>query len=183
PSQDVINANLPDRVVSHGEKITLAGLDVEILELTPGEANGAAMLHAPDHAMIFPGDVVQHDKIPMPFVSHETWLAQLEALSAALPGETTAFQGHGRPERFDVLARETARYLTTARDKVIEKLDEGRELRPAAVEALVAELSAAFPFHVAGGGADRAGAIGGLSRRIAAQANAGDAGGPVFAAG
>ncbi|MEM8634777.1 MAG: MBL fold metallo-hydrolase, partial [Pseudomonadota bacterium] len=70
PSQEIITEALPERIVSHGERLSLAGLDLEILALTPGESDGTAAIHLPEHRTIFPGDFVQNTKIPVPFESH-----------------------------------------------------------------------------------------------------------------
>lgn len=182
PSQEEINASLPDRPVTHGLSLVLGGVTLEIIELTPGEADATAVIHVPEHKVIFPGDLVQRDKIPMPFHSHMTWLAQLDAMAQRMPDGTLAYQGHGVPMLLAPQIAATRDYLTTARDLVRSRLDGKAELTEAARQDIAFELMTHFPFHAPGGGNDRPRVLNGLMSRLAKQIASGDHAGVAFRA-
>ncbi len=179
-SQDQINSSLPDTTVAHGQRLVIGGLTLEILELTPGEADATAIVHIPEHNVIFPGDLVQGNKIPMPFHSHMTWLAQLDALAQRMPRETVAYQGHGAPASLHKLVAATREYLVTARELVRSTLGSNADLTNAARAEIAFELASRFPFHAPGGGNTRARVLNGLISRLSKQIAAGDRAGPVF---
>lgn len=180
PTQDEISENLPDRIVTHGEHMEIGGVSFQIMELTPGEADSTAMIHVPQHGLIFPGDFVQNTKIPVPFHSHETWLAQLSEIGRTLPAGTISYQGHGLPAPLHDLIVSMEDYLSTARDLVRDAVHADGSLSDAATADVARRLTERFPFHIAGGGFSRERTLNGVVGRFASQIANGDAPGPVF---
>ncbi|MEM9840693.1 MAG: MBL fold metallo-hydrolase [Pseudomonadota bacterium] len=174
PTPETVAANAPTHVVSHGDRLEIGGIAMDVIVLSAGEADATAMLHLPEHGVIFPGDFVQNTKIPVPFHSLETWLAQLAAVDAALSGDTLAYQGHGVPAPLGAQIGEMRVYLELARDLVRDGLGEADVLSDHDASAIAEALVERFPFHVAGGGATRDRALAGVIARIAAQQMRGD---------
>lgn len=95
PSQDVIGANLPDRVIDDGDVIELAGLRFEVHEMGPSEAEVTAMLYLREQGILFAGDLINDGFVPAPLESLDRWLAQLDEIAARYPANTTVYIGHG----------------------------------------------------------------------------------------
>lgn len=179
-SQVDIAASLPDTPITHGQTLALGDLTLEIIELTPGEADATAIIHIPEFNVVFPGDLVQREKIPMPFHSHMTWLAQLDAIAQRMPHGTLAYQGHGAPMPLHPQIAATSEYLTTARDLVRTNLNGKTNLTDAARQDIAFELITRFPFHTPGGGNSRARVLNGLIVRLSKQIISGDRAGAAF---
>lgn len=85
-----------DVLVGGGERITLAGLDFEIL-FTPGHSPGHVTWALPDAQAIFSGDVLFKGSIgrtDLPFGDHPTLMRSIQQLLDAFPGETAVYPGH-----------------------------------------------------------------------------------------
>jgi glyoxylase-like metal-dependent hydrolase (beta-lactamase superfamily II) len=85
-----------DELVGGGERISLAGLDFEVL-FTPGHSPGHVTWALPDAAAIFSGDVLFQGSIgrtDLPFGDHPTLMRSIQQLLDAFPGETAVYPGH-----------------------------------------------------------------------------------------
>ncbi|MEM8837013.1 MAG: MBL fold metallo-hydrolase [Pseudomonadota bacterium] len=181
-TQAEISSTLPNRTLAHGQVLQIGGVLFQITELTPGEADSTAMLHLPEYDILFPGDFVQNGKVPMPFHSHETWFAQLEAVLERFPERTQSFQGHGKSGLLHDLIFETREYLMAARNLADTLAASVPDFDEAALQNAVDQMILRFPHHVSGGGNPRDRVVPAVLRRIASQIAEGDEAAAPFAA-
>lgn len=87
----------PDRELSHGQVITVAGIQLRVLS-TPGHSPGSVCLHAPELKTIFTGDTLFQGgpgATGRSYSSFDTIIGSISRDLLALPGETTVHTGHG----------------------------------------------------------------------------------------
>jgi hydroxyacylglutathione hydrolase len=98
---------LADNLVSGGEKLELAGFDIDVI-FTPGHSPGHVTYSIPAEQAIFSGDVLFQGSIgrtDLPGGDHTTLLGSIARLLDALPDETRVHPGH---MGITTLARERA---------------------------------------------------------------------------
>jgi hydroxyacylglutathione hydrolase len=85
-----------DETVAGGERLSLAGLDVDVL-FTPGHSPGHVTYAVPDHGALFSGDVLFKGSIgrtDLPGGDAPTLLENIRKLVDGYPPETTVYPGH-----------------------------------------------------------------------------------------
>jgi hydroxyacylglutathione hydrolase len=85
-----------DHVVAGGEKLELAGLEIDVL-LTPGHSPGHVSYSIPSEGALFSGDVLFQGSIgrtDLPGGDTATLMASIATLLDRLPDETRVFPGH-----------------------------------------------------------------------------------------
>ncbi len=85
-----------DHLVSGGETLSLAGLDIDVL-FTPGHSPGHVSYSIADELALFSGDVLFASSIgrtDLPGGDHATLLRSIAGLLEALPDETRVLPGH-----------------------------------------------------------------------------------------
>jgi glyoxylase-like metal-dependent hydrolase (beta-lactamase superfamily II) len=88
-----------DETLEGGEKLTLAGLDIEIF-FVPGHSPGHLAYSIPSEGVLLSGDVLFQGSIgrtDLPGGDHERLLKSIGELLDALPGETNVLPGHMAP--------------------------------------------------------------------------------------
>ncbi|MFD9889271.1 MBL fold metallo-hydrolase [Amycolatopsis sp. NPDC059027] len=87
----------PDRSLSDGERLTVAGLDVRVLH-TPGHTWGGVSLHVPEHGWLFSGDTLFQGgpgATGRSYSDFEVIIASIANRLLVLDGTTTVHTGHG----------------------------------------------------------------------------------------
>ncbi len=85
-----------DHTVAGGERLTLAGLEFEVV-FTPGHSPGHVTYALPAHEAMFSGDVLFQGsvgRVDLPGGDWPTLRASIETLLESLPAETTVYPGH-----------------------------------------------------------------------------------------
>jgi len=85
-----------DHTVSGGEKLELAGLDIDVI-FTPGHSAGHVTYSVPDEAAIFSGDVLFQGSVGRTDLPGGDWATLLESIRTLVdshPPETTVYPGH-----------------------------------------------------------------------------------------
>jgi hydroxyacylglutathione hydrolase len=88
-----------DETLEGGEKLTLAGLDIEV-SFVPGHSPGHLAYSIPSEGVLLSGDVLFQGSIgrtDLPGGDHERLLKSIGELLDALPGETNVLPGHMAP--------------------------------------------------------------------------------------
>jgi glyoxylase-like metal-dependent hydrolase (beta-lactamase superfamily II) len=83
--------------IEHGEHLSIAGVDVEVL-LTPGHTPGHCCFHVADEGVLFSGDQLFQGSIgrtDLPGGSYETLMESMATSVLPLPVETAVLPGHG----------------------------------------------------------------------------------------
>lgn len=86
----------PEHLVSGGERVSLAGLDFDVV-FTPGHSPGHVTWSLPAEQALFSGDVLFQGSIgrtDLPFGDHQTLLRSIAGLLDAFPDETVVHPGH-----------------------------------------------------------------------------------------
>jgi hydroxyacylglutathione hydrolase len=86
----------PERTLTGGEHLTLAGLDIDVI-FTPGHSPGHVSFSIPEHEALLSGDVLFQGSIgrtDLPGGHHQTLLDSIATLLNALPDETRVLPGH-----------------------------------------------------------------------------------------
>ena len=85
-----------DETVAGGERVSLAGLDIDVL-FTPGHSPGHVTYAVPDHGALFSGDVLFKGSIgrtDLPGGDGPTLLDSIRRLVDGYPPDTTVYPGH-----------------------------------------------------------------------------------------
>jgi hydroxyacylglutathione hydrolase len=85
-----------DETVSGGERLELAGLEIDVL-FTPGHSPGHVTYSIADEAVLFSGDVLFRGSVgrtDLPGGDWPTLLESIRALTDRFPEETTVYPGH-----------------------------------------------------------------------------------------
>ena len=85
-----------DETVSGGERLSLAGLEIDVL-FTPGHSPGHVTYAISDHAALFSGDVLFRGsvgRVDLPGGDGPTLMESIRTLVDRFPGETTIYPGH-----------------------------------------------------------------------------------------
>ncbi|MEA2312465.1 MAG: hydroxyacylglutathione hydrolase [Solirubrobacteraceae bacterium] len=88
-----------DETVSGGERLSLAGFDIDVL-FVPGHSPGHVAYSIPEEQAVFSGDVLFEGSIgrtDLPGGDHQRLLQSIGELLAALPDETHVLPGHMGP--------------------------------------------------------------------------------------
>jgi hydroxyacylglutathione hydrolase len=86
----------PEHTVRGGERLTIAGLDFEVV-FTPGHSPGHVTWSLAEEQALFSGDVLFQGSIgrtDLPFGDHQTLLRSIAGLLDAFPDETVVHPGH-----------------------------------------------------------------------------------------
>jgi hydroxyacylglutathione hydrolase len=89
----------PEKTVSGGDKLTLAGFEIDVLS-TPGHSPDHVTYSIPAEQAIFSGDVLFQGSIgrtDLPGCDHATLMASIAMLLETLPDETGVLPGHMEP--------------------------------------------------------------------------------------
>lgn len=154
PTQETINANLPDRLIEDGDVLQYAGLRLEVLEVGPSEAEATSVLHLPDQDVLIIGDLINDGFVPAPLESVDNWLVQLDDIEARYAADTTVYIGHGSHGRLaEMLAGQRA-YLEALSELVGDVITDGT-LSADEAETVAFRLEGRFPHHHGVGGNPR----------------------------
>jgi glyoxylase-like metal-dependent hydrolase (beta-lactamase superfamily II) len=86
----------PEETVAGGERLTLAGVDVDVV-FTPGHSPGHVSYSIADEKVLLDGDVLFQGSIgrtDLPGGDHRTLLDSIATLLSTLPDETRVLPGH-----------------------------------------------------------------------------------------
>jgi hydroxyacylglutathione hydrolase len=86
----------PEETVSGGERLSLAGLDIDVI-FTPGHSPGHVSYSIADEQILLDGDVLFRGSVgrtDLPGGDHRTLLDSIAALLNTLPDETRVLPGH-----------------------------------------------------------------------------------------
>ena len=109
----------PNRTVGDGETVLLAGLELTVLDLGPGESpHDSVWMLGADRRTVFSGDQFYgHMHAYLADGLHQEWLMHFPVLRRQLPADAVLHPGHGRPGGLDMLDWQ-ARYIATFVDAV-----------------------------------------------------------------
>jgi len=89
----------PEKTVTHGDKLHLAGFDIDVIG-TPGHSPDHVTYSIPSETAIFSGDVLFQGSIgrtDLPGADHATLMRSIATLLDTLPDDTGVLPGHMDP--------------------------------------------------------------------------------------
>ena len=147
PTQEMLDANLPDRIVEDGKPFTVAGLMVTPLVMGASESAAAVVYQLPDLDAAIVGDLVNVLTISAPTLSLDAWLGQLDRIEENTNERTTVFVGHGPSGPAKPLVADQRAYLLQLRELVAAAAANGEGVTTEETEAIVRTMRAAYPHH------------------------------------
>lgn len=112
---DGIEPPHPDRTFSGALSLEVGGQAVELIEVGPAHTAGDVIVHLPDAATVFTGDILFHNGTPLIWDGPvANWLAACDQILGL--GCDVIVPGHG-PLADAQAVRDTAAYLTFVRDE------------------------------------------------------------------
>jgi glyoxylase-like metal-dependent hydrolase (beta-lactamase superfamily II) len=149
---------LPNTVIAPGQRLSIAGLDIETRELGPGEAPSHTLLYVPAARALFSGDLILNRMTPF-FLEEQTadWLLRLNDLEAAFPDAATLYPGHGAPGVPRLLIQAQADYIATFRTLVAQQMAvagqwDGQVVSPAGKQRIIGEIKLHYPDYIRASG-------------------------------
>ena len=122
---------MPDKTFSDKMRITLGGVDIDLLNLGPAHSPGDIAVWLPQTRLVISGDLAFHQRM-LPLFEHtntaawiETW-DKFEALGAEI-----VIPGHGEPTNMAEVTRYTRDYLVHLRKNIAQVIDAGGTLKDA----------------------------------------------------
>jgi len=103
----------PTRPLEHGQRITVAGIDLEVLH-TPGHSPGAVCFYAPALGTVFTGDTLFHGgpgATGRSFSDFPTIIESIRDRLLTLPPETVVLTGHGESTTIGAEAEHLAEWI------------------------------------------------------------------------
>jgi glyoxylase-like metal-dependent hydrolase (beta-lactamase superfamily II) len=127
---------LPDHPLGVDEILDIAGTQLRLVDIGPGECADNAIIHIPEADALIASDLIYNGAHPW-LAEHRTssWLRQLDDVQGRFGNIPNIYAGHGPPgtgELFDIQRR----YITDFR-KLISRHAKYSTLSAAAVEAIV----------------------------------------------
>ncbi|MFM9974740.1 MAG: MBL fold metallo-hydrolase [Beijerinckiaceae bacterium] len=116
----------PTRLVAHGDRVGLAGLDWTVDQRGRCEALGMTMLHQAERSILFAADLVGNRVTPwLVDKSTGSWLTELGTAKARYADIATCLPGHGAAAPALALFDEEMSYLTFFRELVRSEMRGG----------------------------------------------------------
>lgn len=171
PSQQTINANLPDRLISDGDIIQFGDLRLEVVEMGPSEAEATSMLYLRDQNILFVGDLINDGFVPAPLESLDNWLLQMEAMAERFSEDTLIYIGHGPHGRLGPQLRAQQAYLQDLSHAVDAAIEDSL-LDAQEADAISLTLEARYPHWHGVGGNPRQEVLRAVAGIVAAQRGA-----------
>jgi glyoxylase-like metal-dependent hydrolase (beta-lactamase superfamily II) len=108
----------PDHILPGEAVLHLAGVELRIADLGPGECADNSIIHLPQADALIASDLIYNRGHPW-LAEHRTaaWLAQLDRVAAQFAGVGRVYAGHG-PEGDAMLFETQRRYITDFRARV-----------------------------------------------------------------
>ena len=118
--------------------LTVGDRAVSLIELGPAHTGGDTIVHVPDSATVFTGDLLFIDGTPIVWASLSNWIAACDRILEL--GADVLVPGHG-PVTDASGVRDVQRYLTFVRDQARERFDAGLDPAAAADDIDISEFA------------------------------------------
>jgi glyoxylase-like metal-dependent hydrolase (beta-lactamase superfamily II) len=131
---------LPDHPLGADEILEIAGTQLRLIDIGPGECADNAIIHIPEADALIASDLIYNGAHPW-LAEHRTssWLRQLDDVQSRFGNLPNIYAGHGQPGTADLFDMQR-RYIEDFR-KLVAKYVKNAGLSTEAVEAIVAETA------------------------------------------
>jgi glyoxylase-like metal-dependent hydrolase (beta-lactamase superfamily II) len=117
-----ITVRPPSRTFEGRLELSVGDRPIELIELGPAHTGGDTVIHVPDAAVVFTGDLLFIDGTPIVWANLGNWIAACDRILEL--GATTLVPGHG-PVTTGQGVRDVQGYLTFVRDEARKCFDAG----------------------------------------------------------
>jgi glyoxylase-like metal-dependent hydrolase (beta-lactamase superfamily II) len=131
---------LPDHPLGADEILEIAGTQLRLIDIGPGECADNAIIHIPEADALIASDLIYNGAHPW-LAEHRTssWLRQLDDVQSRFGNLPNIYAGHGQPGTADLFDMQR-RYIEDFR-KLVAKYAKNAGLSTEAVEAIFAETA------------------------------------------
>ena len=150
PSQEQVNAVLPNEIVENGDEITIDGLTLRFINLPNNNSPMNTLVYLPEQDILFSSEVVE-DSITV-FLKEadlDNWIQQLNLLEDRFTDTTIAYPAHGTPGLLQPLIAEVRTHLTLYRDGIDEALADDQVVDETEAAELLSEIESTYPDYTA----------------------------------
>ncbi len=133
-----ITVRLPSRTFEGRLDLRVGDRDVSFIELGPAHTSGDTIVHVPDAAAVFTGDLLFIDGTPMIWASLSNWIVACDRILEL--GAQVLVPGHG-PVTDASGVRDVRRYLEFVRDAARERFEAGMSASDAADEIDISDFA------------------------------------------
>ncbi|MGZ4166741.1 MAG: MBL fold metallo-hydrolase [Solirubrobacteraceae bacterium] len=133
-----ITFRAPSRTFEDHMQLEVGNRAVTFLELGPAHTGGDTIVHVPDAATVFTGDLLFIDGTPIVWASLSNWIAACDRIVEL--GAETLVPGHG-PVTDAAGVRDVRRYLTYIADQARQRFDAGMDAAAAADDIDISDFA------------------------------------------
>ncbi len=135
---DGITVRPPSETFDDRLELRVGDRDVTLIELGPAHTAGDTIVHVPDSATVFTGDLLFIDGTPMVWADLSNWLAACDRILEL--GASVLVPGHG-PVTDASGVRDVRRYLSYVREQARIRFDAGMDAAAAAEDIDISEFA------------------------------------------
>lgn len=147
PSQAMLDANLPDRLVTDQQRFLVAGLEIVPLVMGASESKAAVVYILPTLGTAIVGDLVNVLTVAAPTLSLDEWLRQLDRIEGNVGADTAIHVGHGPSGPAASLIAEQRGYLVMLRRLVEQAAADGQGVSEEETASIVQTMRTAYPHY------------------------------------
>ena len=133
-----ITVRPPSETFDDRLELRVGDRDVTLIELGPAHTAGDTIVHVPDSATVFTGDLLFIDGTPMVWADLSNWLAACDRILEL--GASVLVPGHG-PVTDASGVRDVRRYLSYVREQARLRFDAGMDAAAAAEDIDISEFA------------------------------------------
>ena len=147
PSQAMLDANLPDRLVTDEQRFSVAGLEIVPLVMGASESKAAVVYILPTLGIAIVGDFVNVLTVAAPTLSLDEWLRQLDRIESNVGANTAIHVGHGPSGPAASLISEQRRYLIMLRRLVEQAAADRQGVSEEETASIVRAMRTGYPHY------------------------------------
>ena len=131
---------LPDHPLGFDESLNIAGTELRLIDIGPGECAYNSIIHIPEAEALIASDLIYNQAHPW-LAEHRTssWLRQLDDVETRFGNVPNIYAGHG-PRGTPTLFADQRRYIENFR-VVVEKNAGNSTITTAAMDTIIAETT------------------------------------------
>ena len=147
PTQAMLDANLPNRLVTDQRRFSVAGLEIVPLVMGASESKAAVVYVLPTLDIAILGDLVNVLTVAAPTLSLDEWLRQLDRIEGNVSPETLIHVGHGPSGPVAPLIADQRGYLIMLRRLVEQAAADAQGVSDEETDAIVQAMRTAYPHY------------------------------------
>lgn len=137
---------VPTQLIREDDVVNLGGIEFQVKQLAPNEADAMTLLYVPQAQILFSGDLIQIGMTPFLLEKHiDGWIQQLQGLERMFPEVTMVYPGHGEAGDKHRLIQSQLAYLTQFRELISSHLGDDQQLSSTEKEEILQQINTQYP--------------------------------------